>query len=421
MGIPATPSAHAYRDEPEEADAVSMHTTSSNYEYYDVPELPELPSYTDSEAAAASSSRVTNVNEAISQPTSGVDPYPRMKPLSGWRHTSHGKVQNINETTVRMDARLDDPDKLEMYIKNYVAVVPPRSRIRLVGSHQETRYNSSSKKNEEHRVTDFDISFSLDSYFTRERGFWSASAAENGDNVHRGSFRKTRAEGYRGDIEIADSEISSLQDWCRDFCNNKSALKVFRIKREIAGFETEYLRNNLNSLIRSTQYRGHLDISFPIEEKNIDIYSPHWVNKWRLSWIRWIFYLTFLWIIIWPILFFMTKRWSTYTVFWCWSISHHDEEQQVVRKVYASMSEKDWIKRHKNLVLSLALERFQDDATQLPTDVPDERVIQSAKARMPSSSNSNGDGVANLIHSVGIWNAVQGRNNGDMNAWGVDS
>jgi hypothetical protein len=275
MGIHDNPT--RYHDVPEGADAVSMHTTRNDHEYNNEP---ELPSYSDSEAAASAS------RDAINPPTSTnnlvllSDPYPRVQPYTNWQNISSGKVKNSNETTIRIDGRLADPDELESYIQSYIAVVPPDQRIRIMGVHEETHYSDSKKKNEKKTVIDFDISFSLGSYLTRERGLWTPFVADNSDNVYRGSFRKAQAKGYRQDIEIAENGNPSLQDWCREYCSNKSTLKVFRVTRNVTDLETAYLHNSLERLVRSTHYHGHLDISFPIEEKNIDIYNDHWINRW---------------------------------------------------------------------------------------------------------------------------------------------
>lgn len=416
---PPAPAAEGYRDEP--ADAVSMHTTRDDYEYDDVP---ELPSYSDSEAAAASASASqqggTN-STIVSRPIFGVDPYPVVSG-STWRQTSTGMVPSKNNTTIRMDSRLNDADELEDYVKKYLAVVPPNQLIRVIGTHQETHYNTSNKKNEKQDITDFDITFSLQSYLSREKGLWAAWTADNSDHVHRGSWRKTRAPGYRQDVEVGETEQQSLQDWCRDYCNNKSTLRVFRITRNIVSLDTEYLRKSIEGIIRSTHYHGHLHISFPIEEQHIDIYNPHWINEARLSWVRWLFYLSFLWLITWPILFFITNRWSVYTVNWFWCRCHQDHEAQRAYKVFASVSEKQWMDKHRNLLLSLVLEKYQGDATEFPTDVPDERVNQAARLALPSTGNRNVDTAINFVHGgVNAWNTVQGRGRGDMGAWGRDS
>jgi len=287
-----------------------------------------------------------------------------------------------------------------------------------MGVHEETQYSHSSKKNEKKTVIDFDISFSLGSYLTRERGLWIPFAADNSDSVYRGSFRKTRAKGHRQDIEIAEGTNPSLQDWVRDFCSNKSALKVFRVTRNVTDLDKGYLQNSLERLVRSTHYRGRIDISFPIEEKHIDIYNDHWVNRWRVGWQRWIFHLTFLWLLTWPILFFLTKWYSVYSVRWMWSTCHRDGAQQQARKVYASISEQEWLDKHKNLIMSLVLEKYQGDATQFPTDVPDERVTRGVQARLPNTGNRNVDAAVSFIQgSVNAYNSLQGR---DPNGWGGD-
>ena len=406
--------AQSYQDEAN-ADEVSMHTTRSDYEYDDVP---ELPSYSDSEAAASSSQQDDN-NRRVQQVVTVTDPYTRVQPLSEWRHISHGRVQNKNKTTTRMDVRLNDPDELEKYVLNYLQVVPPNPLVRIVGTHQERKYDASTKKHKREKVTDFDIKFSLQHHLSRE--FWTASVVSNSEKAHRGSFRKTRAKGYKQDIELGEDATPSLQDWCRDFCCEKSKLKIFRVTRDVTGLETDFLRASIERLVRSTHYHGHVDISFPIEEKNVDIMTDYWVNKARISWIRWIFYLTFLWLITWPILFFTTKRWSVYNVRWSWFRSHQDNEQQRAWKVYASISEQEWVEKYKSLILGLVLEKYQGDASAFPTDVSDERVQRGVRSRMSSVGNQNVDAAVTFIQGgMSVWNAVQGRGNRDRDAWGMD-
>lgn len=99
--------------------------------------------------------------------------------------------------------------------------------------------------------------------------------------------------------------------------------------------------------------------------------------------------------------------------------------QQRAYRAYASLSEDQWHERHKNLLKSLVLEKYQGDATQFPTDVPDERVtrgIQTRLLRTPSTGNNNVDAAVNFIQGgMNAWNTLQGRGGGDPNAWGADS
>jgi len=413
----SAPSKPSFRDEGD-ADAVSMHTTPDDYNYDD---MPELPSYSDSEAAAASSSvRQPADSETIN--TTVTDPYASVLPDVGGLHTSGNKVQNGNETSIRMEECLTDFVELDNYVTKYISRIPPNPLARIVGTHQETRYNASNKKHEKERVIDFDISFSMQQYLTRANGMWQTYTADNSDKVHRGSWRKTRAKGYRQDIEVGEGEMPDLHAWCRDYCSSKSSLKMFRIQRQLIGLDTGYLHNNIERLVRSTHYHGNLDISFPLEHKNIDIYSPHWINRARISWVRYLFYLTFLWIITWPILIFTTKWWTVYTVNWTWSRCVQNDEEQRAWKEYAVISEKNWLQERANLIKSLVLEKYQGDATQFAVNVPDSRVAEHMRGGFRGTGNANVDSGVNFVQGgVGLWNAVQGRSTGDPRNWGSDS
>ena len=350
-------------------DAISLHTTRDDYEYDDAPQLP--PSYNESVAS--------NTDASSSEPLLSADPYAPTEPAPSAQGSSAGSVQVQGETSIRLDVRLTDPDELQNHIQKYLAVVPPNQLIRIKGTHKVMQCNPSTKKNETTIVTDFDFIFSLQSYLKREEPFWSVSGADNRDKVYRGGFIPSSATEAQQDIELADTP--TLQDWCRVFCSDRFALKVFRVTRDISGLDTEELRSAIERLVRSTHYYGRLEISFPVENRYIDIYSPHWINKARFLTVRYFFYLTFLWLITWPILFFATKWWSVYTVRWSWSRS---DEQQPTRKVYASISEREWVERHTNLIKSLVLQKFKGDPSAFPVDVPEEIVSRGINSRRPA-------------------------------------
>jgi hypothetical protein len=262
--------AQQYRDDP---DAVSMHTTRSDYEYDDTP---DLPSYSDSEAVTASSTRPF---AGIPDEAPPQDEYAAIQPSENrWRNKGHGKAGG-SEITIRMEKRLEDPIELFNYVWDYLRVVPPNPKVRIYGYHSETTYKNNKK--ETNHITDFDFAFSLARYLPRcngnnEDGGWRCRIAMNGDKVYRGSFRKTRAPGYTQDIEVGGNvETKMLKDWCEEYCASKAMLKVFRITREVEGLDTEYLRSAIEGAVRSTNYRGHLSVHFPIEDRYVDIYNDH--------------------------------------------------------------------------------------------------------------------------------------------------
>ncbi|KXL46079.1 hypothetical protein M433DRAFT_153933 [Acidomyces richmondensis BFW] len=416
MGIPTLdpPQRQLYLDDVD-ADAVSMHTTRSDYDYDDVP---ELPSYSDSEAIAAAEIATPTREEqdayrSIRQPRSS----------NGWRIYNKDKEVNCNETSIRMDERLINPTALYNYVSDYLRMIPPRPSVRIHGYHYQTVYQNNKKETK--TVNDFDIMLGLQRYLPcavatpAGMGAWSATTVENSESVHRGSWRKTRAKGFTQDIEVGTDGPPDLEYWCKEFCNSGSALKIFRVTRDVPGLDHEYLKIHITHLIRSTNYRGHIDISFPIEEKYVDIYSPHVVNKWRISWVRFLFYVSFLWILTWPILFFMTKRWDIYRVEWRFSWQERTPRGMV--KKYATINEEQWFKKHAKLIKSLVLDGHSGDATDLPLDMePRERGRQNRS--LPQTGNRNVDAAVSFIQSgVNAWNTLQVRGSRYDEGWGADS
>ncbi|KAF2765592.1 hypothetical protein EJ03DRAFT_279782 [Teratosphaeria nubilosa] len=326
-----------------------------------------------------------------------------------------------------MDERLDDPLNLFYYVQNYLQVVPPNPGVRIVGYHYQTVRRQNKKETE--RVTDFNIMLRLQAYLPKAgpprdgqgKTGWDTHVAGNSDKVYRGSWRPTRAAGYQRSIEVGDAPQHDLEGWCRNYCASKSKLKIFRVTRNVPGIDQDFIRQHIEHLIRSTHYRGHITITFPIDEKHVDLYSPHWINRWRISWIRFIFYFTFLWIITWPILFFMTKYWTVYQVTfrfsWWYKQRQEVEGGTMIRDVkrWAVISEKTWFEKHKALIRSLVLNKFQGDATHMPTDV-------QVAERSRDGRSANMDAVNLLQHSVDALNMLQGRAPRIPNeGWGADS
>lgn len=135
----------------------------------------------------------------------------------------------------------------------------------------------------------------------------------------------------------------------------------FRLTRTVTGFDEELMCNRIEGLIRSTNYRGHTNITFPITNRAVDIYSTNRINTWRLtSWIRWLFYLTFLWLFAWPYLYFATKRFAVVTAYWRFSTS----DPATGQKVYTTMSEEQLFSRWQSALKRLVLDRYQGNASE---------------------------------------------------------
>jgi hypothetical protein len=342
-----------FRDDP---DALSLHTTPDDYAYDDAAEIDGLPpSYADSEGESASAAPPPIIRHLPPPPDRSNRNHDQSYRLVG------GKPK-VCETQDIMDARYDsDPEYLEQGVGDF-AKVPPNPLIYIIGTHKEAVRNGDKK--EVKNITDFRIVLNMQEYLWRGR--WEGedatpmrlSTVSNGEKTYRGSFMKKRAPGVKQDIEVG-TESPSLREWCHRYCASSSLLRTFRIRREVLGLDQVYLSKRIEGLIRSTGYRGHLNITFPVEDKNVDIYTQNRINQWRLkTWVCWIFYLTFLWIFTWPYLFFATKRYAIVKAEWLFSRVDDNGE-----KVYATISEEEWFERWHVGIRRYVLEGFEGEAT----------------------------------------------------------
>lgn len=367
-----------YRDDP---DAVSLHTTPDDYSYGDAPELNEPPSYADSEVDAAAPRPLI---QHVPPPTTRTD------------HNSpsfrKGKPQ-VCTTSTYMDKRYDtDPVFLETALRSFASTAPV-PLIYIMGTHKETTKRGDKK--ETHDVTDFRIVLNISSYLhanfsPSDASTMNLATASNGEKTHRGTIFKKRAPGVKQDIEVG-TPAPTLTEWCHRFCASSSPLRIFRLTRSVTGFDSSYLSNRLDGLLRSTNYRGRISITFPIEDANVDIYTSHRVNSWRTTtWICWVFYLTFLWLLTWPVLWVSTKKYAVVRAEWPFSVSSHG------RKVYTTVSEEQYLDRWSTAIKRLALDRYQGEAS--------EEMMRGVAARDadPAMPGTSGTGHAGVDNAVGL-------------------
>src|SRR5690606_29519775 len=104
---------------------------------------------------------------------------------------------------------------------------------------------------------------------------------------HRGSRMKRRAR--HGSSSSASAEDpKSLRDYCYEFTQGKNRwLHTFRefSLTKVVPVNTLYLQTHLERIIRSTNYRGHTEITFPVHGKTVTIVPATWVTTARYT--RW--------------------------------------------------------------------------------------------------------------------------------------
>lgn len=389
------------------------HQPATQYYDQDAPDLPapepndDLPPLYD-EAAEASGSHSLS---APLLPTSHFPP-------SGSTSVDFSPFRRDETVTYYLDSRLDDdPERLESAVRNW-ATVPPRPFVHLHGYHRERRRDHDGKRRNKN-VTDFDIKVELTPYLFANpnlRQAWSeTSTVDNEEKAKRGTVLRKRAPGFRkgrassdggGRIELGAIEKPNLTQWCHMFCASHSGLKVFQLKRRMLGFDYQHIREKLEGMVRGTNYRGHLQITFPVQDESVEVWNNCRTNQWRLTkWIYNIFCLSMLWLLTWPYLFFRTKRFETVTSDWYFSRPDGD-----LRKQYVSISEDQWCNLWGRAIAKAALSKREG--------VLDQQDLLAAEGAPPelNSGNAMVNGAVSFVRAgVNAMNEVN-RNLG----WGGD-
>ncbi|KAG5913314.1 hypothetical protein E4U42_001292 [Claviceps africana] len=319
-----------------------------------------------------------------------------------------------DETTAYyLDRRLDrDPDFLAHHIDR-LAMVPPRPFVRIVGTHTDKAGgdDASDKNGGTHKVTDFEIEIELTHLLFADIGSaqaWSTlHTAGNFEKVRRGTVLATRAPGFGGSGSLLPEEgVPGLREWCRRYCASRCWLKCFTMERRVEGYDWDMLRRRLEGLVQATNYRGHVTIDFPVRHSHVHVYNECRVNRWRLTkWIVHLFTLTLLFVVTWPYLFLMTRRWETVTAEWRLS------EPTAVpgRRKYVSMSEEQWYSMWAATVQRAMLERRRG--------ILDQGDLERERARTHRGDGEGGGGMASTVQrgmeAMGVVNRSFG--------WGGDS
>ncbi|CAK7242363.1 MAG: hypothetical protein STHCBS139747_003851 [Sporothrix thermara] len=336
-------------------------------------------------------------------------------------------------------AALDDDVRHFLDTVNIWARYPPRPYVQLRGTHSETVESDGKKKIRE--VVDFDVKVDLTPFLyhnTATYESWSTvQVATNRDKVRRGTIFRRQAPGMSGPPRLGDEEQAAaaagtagddnnptLEDWCRRFCEDPSRLRSFQLERRMTGFNHGRVRKMLERLVRSTNYRGGLQVTFPVDEVGHVFYNAHRFNEWRLSkWIRAFCVLTLMIIFTWPYLYFTTKRYEVVTVDWPFSRITVERGKE-----YVSLNEDQWYNLWARAIAKAVLAKRQGTLDQVDLRQAEgaeptfgsaiESAFGSASlgSALPSTGNSTVDGAVGVVRA-GI-NAMNMINR--QNGWGYN-
>lgn len=403
--LPPPHQAGVYKDDPDRDDAASTSSAMLLGDFDSYPEE-ELPAYTDLPESSSSPKPVP-----VPRPNGGLVWYepPTELPFS---------TKDMDCTEVRThfpDYSHHTETLLSMLHEQ--ASFPPTYFVRLTGTHTETTRRGNNKE-EKSTVTDFVIQINITHLLQPgpRQGGRLEILPDNKRGYRGGILPSLHPSAYEGDIEAHPDE---LRTWCERYVHNPASVKSFILKRSIINHDTKKLDQLLRSAISATNYRGHLHIDFPQQHKKVIVYSPGLINRWRTTtWIRWVFYLTFLWVISWPVLFIMTRKYEVVKVVYEYADRPEDDGGE---RQCTVMSEVEWFHRWESAVRRAAIarmvckDRCLDEEYRAATARADERGRVQPREQI-NTGNAVADGALSFL-GAGLrvaeeWNAQRG--------WGGD-
>ncbi|KAJ5780358.1 hypothetical protein N7457_005518 [Penicillium paradoxum] len=323
--------------------------------------------------------------------------------------------------------------------------LPPRPLLHIRGTHTET---SQEKKNERNSNTVTDFQFRLDLAETMLTGWEPTRMELNWMQVeiltdedlkpaYRGGILRSptyeppksraisldedtdallnRHDGQQNNLSPAEKD---LRMWCERFCHDPAPVKSFTLHREVRGFDSNAMRNVLSSHIRELNYRGNISISLATAHHSVTIYSPHWINRLRANRaVWWTVVILQLWIITWPIIFFIEKRYEIAHTRWNASLVP-EEAASPLAKCYAfgrsesalaeywapAVKQAAWSRRQDSELLTrMDADRLQGYSTQqlLGLRVPDSDAELERRGRVNSGEGGFVDNVVGLVRGIG--------------------
>ncbi|PNS16836.1 hypothetical protein CAC42_4800 [Sphaceloma murrayae] len=386
------PKQQQYRDDPRTASssAVSLHSIE---EPEDAP-----PPYTD------------EVGDRLQQEHASQGPAAGLQPYGLPPHSIYGdfnthpplpssRSDTTNTTTWTYDPSFStNPVVLEHMIKAQ-SRFPPFYSLNIRGTHHQTVRSGNSDKRES--VIDFDFTIDLTDLLSPVIG---RSTPFDGRlqvvpptvRAYRGGILPSRMPNAieTHDVEhgLADRQALELQSWCELFCADPARWKSFTFRRHIVGFDEERLRQLVVSAVQRTGYQGHMSVSFDETQRDIVFYSPGRINNLRtIVWVRWLFYLSFLWVLAWPVLFLLTRKWE---------VVHAEFRTRDARGRAAVRDEGEWFADWESAVQRAAYGRVKgcvDDTYRRDTLAADARAQREGRGGQINTGNAAIDGLVGFV------------------------
>ncbi|POS88110.1 hypothetical protein EPUL_001087 [Erysiphe pulchra] len=250
-----------------------------------------------------------------------------------------------SEVYTRFAKYSNNVDALHSLI-NEQALYPPTYYVQIHGKHNETQHESNSKESQK-EVTDFYFRINI----THLLGPQGSGEIQFLPDDKRG-YRGTRYPSLKPKLNDWESR-DSLFEWCQKYVSDPAKIKSFTFSRKIRNHDTQKLYRLIRSAIAETRYRGQVFITFPVTNSKLIVYSPGKINEWRTkTWVCWFFYITFLWVLTWPTLIFLTSRYETVKCVFFYANTSDSSDPSRICKLQC---EDDWFQSWKQTIKRAAL------------------------------------------------------------------
>ena len=304
------------------------------------------------------------------------------------------------------------------------AQIPPTWTCRLTGTHTHTTTNADKKKDKE-VITDFDVHLDMTHLLVPTAS--TSAQLQTPDftlpdqliKAYRGHRTKTRgAAASSSSPSHTEERAPDVDAYIEAYISDPHPVRSFTFTRSIIHHDTAQLEKLLTSLVGSTNYRGHLKVSFPTTHRRVTVLSPCWQNTARSHWwIRWVFYLTFFWLVSWPYLWFVTRRWEVLTKQFPYSCCIDNcGNRKFVRQSEAAFFQ-EWKASLRRAVLGRK-QGWVDEEYKLQTEVEvAQGVVSGLQQRLPRTGSAVADGALGFMQQA----AVFGRDVAMAGGWGADN
>lgn len=178
------------------------------------------------------------------------------------------------------------------------------------------------------------------------------------------------------------------------------------------------MRNVLSSHIKSLNYLGSTSFWLVKGHNTVTIYSPHWINRLRANnFVWWLFVILQLWIITWPIIWLMEKRYEVARTRWNASLDPgsetglikcyaQDRDESALAEFWApAVMQAAWTRRQGegSMLTRLDAERLQglsrDELLGLSRR-EDSAAERERRGRVNRGEGGFVDGVVGLVRGV---------------------